>query len=415
MKRFLIKRGVLNGKWATLSFLCGLFVVYTIDRALLGLLALPLQREFGFSDVQLGFLSSSIFWTYAIAVPFAGVIGDRFDRRRVVGLAAVLWSMMTCFAGFSSGFWSFLLLVSVAVVLPQTLYGPAANALIASMHDETRTRAMSCHQAAYFIGWLASGAAVAGVVAMAGTWRAAFFTFGAAGLLMGVVFLTLCGRGEPLTVVPGAKGSMMRRSLRSFFGCPSALCAAVGYVAEVFVMCGFCAWGPKFVAQKFGLSASSAGTGVMFWHYAASFVAILCAGILTDRVVGHYPRVRLVFSMSAMCLMVPSLLLMAIGTSLSAVWAGVGGLGFAMGIVGANQFTNVFDVVPPESRSSAIGFLNVIAGLCGGLAPALLGGLSSARGIVGLEIGFLIFAAVQAVPVLALGISFFFTFNKDRK
>ena len=35
-------------------------------------------------------------------------------------------------------------------------------------------------------------------------------------------------------------------------------------------------------AEKFGISPSEAGTGVMFWHYAASFAAILVTGIVTD-------------------------------------------------------------------------------------------------------------------------------------
>ena len=60
------------GKWCSLAFLCGMFFVYTVDRALLGLLAIPIQTETGMSDLRFGILNSAVFWTYAAAVPFAG-------------------------------------------------------------------------------------------------------------------------------------------------------------------------------------------------------------------------------------------------------------------------------------------------------------------------------------------------------
>ena len=104
-----------------LAFLCGIFVTYTVDRALLGLLAIPIQEETGLSNVKFGVLSSAIFWTYALAVPFAGLAGDRFNRVRLIGFAAMAWSAMTFLAGFAGGFWSLLVLVSFAVVVPQTI------------------------------------------------------------------------------------------------------------------------------------------------------------------------------------------------------------------------------------------------------------------------------------------------------
>ena len=54
-------------KWHSLAFLCGIFFVYTVDRALLGLLAIPIQNETGVSDLQFGILNSAVFWTYALA------------------------------------------------------------------------------------------------------------------------------------------------------------------------------------------------------------------------------------------------------------------------------------------------------------------------------------------------------------
>ena len=400
-------------KWSILAFLCGIFVVYTVDRALIGLLAIPIQRELSLTDVQLGVLSSAIFWTYAAAAPFSGLAGDRFNRSRLIGLAVICWSAMAICAGFAGDFATLLLFASFALVIPQTVYSPTASALIASVHVETRTVAMSCHQAAFYTGWFVSGASVAALLSFFGTWRSAFFVFGGLGLVLGIVFL-LFSRQASGAAVRQSDNPPIRQSLRAYFGCRSALLASVAYVTCVFVSCGYCSWGPKFVAEKFGISPAKAGTGVMFWHYAASFAAILLAGFLTDVMVRRYPRFRIVLSSSALVLAIPSLVLFAFGPTLPLTLVGAAFLGAMLGVLGANQFTNLFDVIPSACRAGAIGFLNVAAGLVGSLSPILLGGLSQSRGVRGLELGFAAMGAALVLPIAAFAVSFFFTFNRER-
>ena len=139
--------------------------------------------------------SAAIFWTFSVCVPFSGLAGDRFNRAKLIGFAAVAWSAMAILAGFAGGFWTLFLFASVALVAPQTMYGPSANALLAECHADTRTVALSCHQAAYYTGWFVSGAAVAGITALFGSWRAAFFVCGAVGLVVGLTFLLGARKG----------------------------------------------------------------------------------------------------------------------------------------------------------------------------------------------------------------------------
>lgn len=407
-----------RSKWGMLCFLCGLFVLYTIDRAMLGLLAVPIQQETGLSDVKFGVLSAAIFWTYAVCVPFSGLAGDRFDRAKLIGIASIAWSAMTFLAGFANGFWSLFLLVSVAIAAPQTLYGPSANALLAEQHKDTRTIALSCHQAAYYVGWFVSGASVAAVTALCGSWRGSFFVFGSLGLLVGTMFLlwsrkTARAADETSLRPKASKQLNFSASLRAFFGCRTAVLAAVCYVAEVFVGYGYSAWGPKFVAQKFSISAAQAGTGVMFWHYVSAFAAILVAGFATDRFVRMMPRFRLALSAGALVVSMPTLALFGMSSSLWVVWGAAAMLGAMIGVVGANQFAAVFDVVPSQYRAGSVGFLNVIAGLVGSTAPIALGALSEKMGVRGFEIGFASMAGVQLVAATALVLAMAFTFRRD--
>ena len=426
--------------WSTLLFLCGLFFVYTVDRAFLGLLAIPIQQETGIGDLQFGVLNSAIFWSYALCVPFAGLVGDRFDRRKVIGVAAVLWSVMTLLAGFAGGFWSLLLLVSVAITVPQTFYGPAANPLIAETYGHVKTTAMSLHQAAFYSGWFASGAVVAALLSLFGSWRSAYFVFGTLGIVLGLVFLLRASR-KPNPVHLAIEQSInpvrpaieqsnnpvrpaieqsnnpnnrtIKQSLLAFFACPSALLAASGYVLMVFVACGYCAWGPKFVAQKFSLSPAAAGTGVMFWHYAAAFVSILLAGVATDRFVRRWPRFRLALQVSVLVLAAPLLTLFGLAPSVTLTFAAAAAYGLLRGLFEANQFMSIFDVVPPAFRASAIGFTNVLAGTIGALSPVILGALSQKQGVRGLETGFSLLGLALLLAAGLMSISLFFTFRKD--
>ena len=406
----------MKNKWVLLALLCLIFVTYTVDRALLGLLAVPIQKDLGLTDVQFGFVSAAIFWTFSICVPFSGLAGDRFDRRKLIGFAAVAWSVMAILAGFSSGFWSLFLIASVALVAPQTMYGPSANALLAECHADTRTIALSCHQAAYYTGWFVSGAAVAGVLALFGSWRAAFFTFGALGFILGVVFLCWAGGTQGMSSTEQShnpNNQTIKQSLRAFFGCRTALLVAVCYVIEAFIGFGYASWGPKFIAQKFALTPSAAGTGVMFSYNAAAFGAILVSGFATDRLVKRFPRFRLALSAGAVLLQIPALVAFALVSSLPLVWTAAAFLGAMIGVVGANQFTMIFDVVPSRYRAGSIGFLNVIAGLVGSTAPIILGTLSQKFGVRGFELGFAAFGAAEILAVLALTVAMTMTFRTD--
>lgn len=408
----------MRNKWALLLLLCATFAVYTVDRALLGPLAIPIQADTGITDVQFGILNAAVFWTYALLVPFAGLMGDRINRLLLVGVAAVLWSVMTVFAGFAVGFWTFLVLASISVTVPQTFYSPAAFALIAESHRETRSVAMSCHQAAFYLGWLASGGVVAAILSLFGSWRWAYYLFGGVGLVLGAIAL-LAGRVNMRGVKNDPRMDVQdivsfRESLRAFFCCPSAVLAALGHVAFTFACFGYTSWGPKFVAEKFALSPGAAGTGVMFWHFAAALVAILLTGAVTDRLIVRWPRFRLALQAATLVAAAPVLVLFGFSKSLMLVWFAAAAFGVAKGMFEANSVNSLYDVIPSRYRASAIGYLNVMSGLLGSLAPMILGYFSQQRGVDGLNVGFSSLGAILVVAFGLLLVSFFFTFRRDR-
>ncbi len=386
-------------------------MVYTIDRALLGILAKPIQNELGITDSQFGMLSAAVFWTYSVCVPFSGFLGDRCNRARIIGIAALIWSLMAIFAGFANDFWSLLFLVSIAICVPQTMYGPSANALIAECHQNTRTVARSLHQAAYYIGWFLSGVVVAVALRWFGSWRAAYFTLGGIGLVLGTAFLLWSERTLPPHNVRGESVNL-RHSLRVFLGCKTAMLLSVCYVAQVFVGFGYSTFGPKFVAEKFSISSAQAGIGVMLYHYVAAFIAVLMTGWITDCLIKHFPRSRMVINIVSLMVSLPALWMFGFGMSLSMTWVGATMLGAMLGAIGSNQFAAIFDVVPSCFRAGSVGFLNVIAGIVGSLAPIILGLLSARYGVEGLSVGFAAMTVVEVIAIIAV-LTALFTFNND--
>lgn len=402
-------------KWLTLSFLSLAFFFYMTDRALFGLLVIPIQKTTGLTDIQVGLIDSVMFWVYAALVPFAGLLGDRYDRKRIIGVTIVLWALLTAATGLVGGFIGFVVFRSVLMTGVQTFYTPSAMALISDEHKTTRTIALSVHQAAMYIGLMTSGAIVSAALAVFGGWRGVYFLYGALTLAVGAAFCVVFCRtkGTAVQAVKSPKKSLSA-GMRAFFGNPAALCAAVGYVVVLFVNNAYLTWGPKFIANKFELGVGASGKGLMLYHNLAALSAILIAGFLTDAWVKRNPRFRLGLQIVALVAGAPLLMLFGFAPSVGVAWTAIATWGVARGLFQANAFASVFDVVSAESRASAVGFLNVIAALICSLAPLAMGALSQNYGTRGFEWGFAGMGGLLLVGALLLAVSYCCLFVKYR-
>ncbi len=90
------------------------------------------------------------------------------------------------------------------------------------------------------------------------------------------------------------------------------------------------------------------------------------------------------------------------------------GWGIVRGLFQSNTFTSLFDVVPAESRASAVGFVNVFAYVIGSFAPVLFGFISHRWGVRGFEVGFASLGALLVVAAAMMAYSYFKLFAKYR-
>ena len=423
-------------KWWLIAMLSCAFFFHQADRALFGLLTIPIQQDLGLTDVQIGWINTTLSWTLAAMTVVAGFIGDRLSRKWIITLSLIAWSITTICMGLVGGFVGALFFRSIATGVGESFYAPSAYALIAAHHKETRSVALSIHQAALYVGLMVSGLVVAWALGFLGSWRSVFFAFGAAGCALGVIFIWALkdgSRGDaetrrvfrqdsqdsahtnnPVNPVNPVKKDPLSAGLRAYFCNPSALCATAGFVAIVFVNNAYLFWAPKFAAEKFALDVGEVGKGVMLWHHLFAFAAILAGGVITDRFVKRMPRFRLGFQIIALLCGAPMLVLIGFAPSFAGLLVSASAYGVFRGFFEVNTHASLFDVVPPQFRSTAVGLLNMIAFFFGGLSGVAMGALSQKWGVRGFEIGFGIMAGTYALGAALMAFSFFFTFNKNR-
>ena len=68
------KRGS-SYKWILVALLSGAFFFHQADRALFGLLTIPIQEDLGLTDLQIGWVNTALFCTLAVTTPSRRRIG----------------------------------------------------------------------------------------------------------------------------------------------------------------------------------------------------------------------------------------------------------------------------------------------------------------------------------------------------
>ena len=411
-------------KWILLALLGGAYFFHQADRALFGLMTIPIRTELGLSDVQIGWINTALSWTIAVMTTVAGFLGDRFSRKWLITGSLLFWSLATLCMGFVgewrvcgvtlSAFAVVMFFRSIATGGGESFYGPSAMSLLASYHRETRSVAFSIHQATLYIGLMTSGVLAAWSLGLLGSWRRVFMAFGGAGLLLGLVFIFALREAPDRSAADCGGRPGLGESVAAYFGNPSALLATSGFVAIVFANNAYLFWAPTFMAEKFGIDVGKAGGDTMLYHHLFAFAAILLGGWITDRFVGRMPRFRLGFQIVALLCGAPALYFVGKCGTAAAMIAMTAAYGVFRGFFEVNTHASVFDVVPARFRASAVGFMLLIAFFVGGLSGVMMGSLSHCMGVRGFELGFSIMAAAYVLAAVLMSVSFFFTFHRNR-
>lgn len=85
-------------------------VLLYLDRFCISFAEVFIKQDLGLSDVQVGWMLSAFFWTYALGQVPSGWLSDRFGARLMLTLYVLLWSVFTGLTGAAFGFTVLMLL-----------------------------------------------------------------------------------------------------------------------------------------------------------------------------------------------------------------------------------------------------------------------------------------------------------------
>jgi MFS family permease len=371
-----------------------------------------LEREMHLTQVQLGLLGSSFAWVYGLAAPVAGLVVDRVRRKTAILGGLQAWSLICIATVFSRDF-RHLFFWRAAEGLGETFYFPASMSLLSDYHGpRTRSRAMGLHQTSVYIGTIGGGF-FAGLIGQAYGWRLSFIVFGGLGVLLGLVLqrtLVEVPRGSAEDGGSVAAGSG-RVSLPDFFRLlgrtPTLICLFGAFMCANFVAVVLLSWMPKFLYDKFHLSLAMAGLTATLFVQLASLVGAPLGGWLADTWRRRSPRGRLAVQMVGVLGGAPFVALCGLTPSVTTLIVALTAWGFFKGLYDANIFASVFDVVGPEARGTAAGFMNAFGWLAGGGTAPLAIGLIAQRESLGLAIALASTVYLAAAALLLVGIVFF--------
>ncbi|HEY1895281.1 MAG TPA: MFS transporter, partial [Terracidiphilus sp.] len=318
----------------------------------------------------------------ALFGPLAGWLCDRFPRKTLILGALLFWSVVTGATAFSRSYWQLILCRSLGG-LGEAFYFPASMSLMSDYHRETRSRAMSIHQSSVYAGTIAGGT-VSGAVGQYYGWRSSFTLFGALGILLALSLWALLrepvrGMSEqpshPAHVPPAKMNSRasLFDALKELFANRVVLLLIAVFMGANFVAVVFLAWMPSFLYQKFHMSLSMAGFSATAYLQIASVLGVLSGGFLADAAAkrgGKWQREgRVLIQALGLLCGTPFLFLTGWTISVPLLIFGMIGFGFFKGMYDANIFASLHDVVTVEQRGVAVGVMNSLAWLGGGVAP----------------------------------------------
>lgn len=257
------------------------YTVAFIDRQILSLLVQPIKRDLGVSDTQIGWLAGFAFAVFysILGVPIAR-LADRFNRKYIISIGVVLWSIMTFACGLSKTYWQ-LFLTRVGVGVGEATLSPAAYSMISDYFAPGRlAKAIGVYVMGLYIGAglaLLTGSAVVSMVSGAGVielpwigsvypWQMTFFVVALPGLLVLAFMATVKEpprrefRGDgtsritkPKPVPLGEIAAFFvthRRIMIAHFG---------GFLALGTVISAFLIWVPEFLRRTYDYSIAEAG------------------------------------------------------------------------------------------------------------------------------------------------------------
>ncbi|REE07452.1 sugar phosphate permease [Paraburkholderia sp. BL27I4N3] len=271
-------------KWFMLSVLLLIAIFNSIDRSIITILQIPLQKEFDFSDTQVGAITGLAFGiSYtALTLPIA-IVADRTSRKVVLAVAVVFWSVMTACCGLASSFIS-LFCFRLGVGGGEAAGIPASHALIADYFPpHQRGTALGLFGLAIPIGKVLGIGIVGGIIYYVG-WRHVFVLVGIIGALLGpLAFFTFGPSKKTARKVGIEDGLKIGKSLLLLWQIRAFRYLALAGASKAFAMYTILYWDAPFYSRVHHLPLAQTAGYMAVMGGVGGAAGIFLAGVASDR------------------------------------------------------------------------------------------------------------------------------------
>ena len=408
-------RGV-HDRWFILSLLFVNYFTLYMHRYILNYIQPPICAELGLSEFQLNTVIAGAFqFFYAFAALFVGYLSDRHRRRTVLIWSLLLSTLAFMGMGLAQGFWD-LLAMRILLAITQAANVPAIAGIMADCFTQrNRSRAVSVYLLSSPFSVVVAGWA-GGWVADEYGWRNAMFAFGTLGIAV-VVGLYLCLR-EPDRIqrdVDRSERMSLAITLRAVLSVPSFLLLAVAYLLASNVWQQLNFFLPLHVYEHYQTNLAEAGRLSTLAPQIGTVIGLIVGGWLADRWTRRWIGGRFGVQILGLVIAAPAVLVIALVDSQLMIQLALVFCGIGIWLYIPNLWATTFEVVNPAARSTAIGLLNVIAGLLGSWPYLVVGWLRDEGVIRDLRHVFLVFVGVLCVAIGTLWYLVGRTLARDRQ
>jgi len=316
----------------------------------------PIKQEFQLSDAMVGFLTGTVLAVFfVISIYPAGILTDRFNRKRVVLAFGALFSVATTACGLSIGALQFAV-TRIAIGVAEAGTTPPSLSMLADKFPASqRPMAMTIFTLGAAIG-AALGSGPGGWLSDHYGWRSALIVFGLAGiplLLVTIAFVREPKRGV-LDKTSSQATSSAGETLRFIWRQKSLIHVIAGGTVVTFWAWGLLWWTPAFYHRSFGMTVGDAGSMLGSIHLVGGTAAVLLT-VLVMRWLGNRDvRLQLVFlSVLVFLATFPSILAFGVSSaslSVAMMWLFIP---VAYLFFGPN-FGAINNLVPASMRGQAI-------------------------------------------------------------
>jgi ACS family hexuronate transporter-like MFS transporter len=345
-----------------------------LDRQVLSIAIIKIQREFQFTDVEYGWVNTSFLLSYALMFTMGGWVIDRIGAKQGFALSVGIWSIANACHGLINSLPQ-LVAFRFLLGLGEGACFPAAAKTVYDWFDKK--------ERAFANGIAIGGSAIGAVVAPPLTilisehygWRAGFVIPGLAGIAWVAIWLLIPWKSSLAGVKPqiAAKkteavplSGLLKIRQTWVFILMRFLLDPVMY----FMMF----WIPKYLSEVRGVPYQQIGN--LFWvPFLALGISNVLGGFISDKLVKSGLTVNKARKMLMGFAAVLTLTVSLTGY-VSSIYAAVGLMGlymFAHGLWITNYITSISDVFGQKATSTVVGLSGTAGAISGLLLNPLIG------------------------------------------